>query len=220
MRDLEECKAEVFRRSKERIKARKKMKQRTVICCASLCVVLVVGMILPKLGPVDELFGIERDGAVGSMASEYASVRSTKDGSSYQLHYRTSDKEMAQGSYDVVVGFFEGEFTAKDDVAEDTAKDYELGGCAESEELDRDMTGTEGKDTTTGEIKYQMNANATCGSAGQATIYEVIFRIEEGEAAVFRLSGNELTDVTNNRKIVLTEEQLSTLKTQFEITEE
>lgn len=188
MRDLEECKAEVFRRSKERIKARKKMKQRTVICCASLGMVLAAGMILPKLGPVDELFGIERDGAVGSVAPEYASVRSTENGSSYQLRYRTSDKEEAIDSYDVLQGFFAGKPETEGTIDTSKETDYVLRG---------DMITVE-----------------------NTLVYEFSFRIEEGEEAVFRLVGNELTDVKNNRETILTEEQLLTLKTHFRITEE
>lgn len=221
MRNLEECKVEVFRRSKERIKTRKKMKQRVTVCCASLCILLVAGVALQRFGPVDELFMIHSDGAVESVAPEYASVRSTKDGSSYQLHYRTSDKEAAKSSYDVLAQFFGDEVTTEQNISKGEAEGDVLFGNPTGEEADFSIT--DGKDplirdTIKDDIKYKLNA--ACGSTEQATIYEFIFRIEEGEKAVFRLIGNELTDKTNDRKIVLTEEQLSALKTQFEITEE
>lgn len=220
MRNIEECKAEVFRRSKERIETRKKIKQRAIVCCTSLCFLLAVGVVLPGLGPTNEMSTYHKDGAVGSVAPVYVYVKGAKDGSAFQILDRITEKSEVKISYDVIVGFFDGEFTAKDNAMEGTAKDYELGGCAETEEQNRDTAKPDGKDETTGELKYQMNANATYGGAEQATIYEFVFQVEDGKITEFRLSGNELTDRTNGRKIILTEEQLQTLKTQFGIEEE
>lgn len=215
MRDLEECKAEIFRRSNERIKVRKRIRRRAAVCCASLCFLIVAGAGLQKLRPVDQVFNTKKDGAVGSAAREYASVRSTTDGNSYKLHYRTSDKEEAKGSYDVIAELFGGEFTGKDDAEEDTAKDYKLGECEETEEQDRVTAGTDEKETATGDVKYQMTGNGMYGSEEQTIIYEFVFRLDDGKVSEFRLSGNELTDKTSDRKIILTEEQLQTLKTRF-----
>lgn len=210
MRNLEECKAEVFRRSNERMKARKKMRQRTFICCASLCVVLVAGMIFPRLGPVDELWGNGKDGAAGSVAPEYASVRSTEDGSAYKLHYTTVDKENAIRSYDVLAQFFDDKTTMDMITTGTVIPDSELGG---------NPVGAESDFTTQDEFVRDTIKEDFCAEE-QAPEYEFIFRIEEGEAAVFRLVGNELTDVTNNREIILTEEQLLTIQTHFGIMEE
>lgn len=48
MRNLDECTAEVFRRSKERILHRKRVRNRIVACCIPLCLVLVVVFTIPK----------------------------------------------------------------------------------------------------------------------------------------------------------------------------
>ncbi|MBQ8800574.1 MAG: hypothetical protein IJZ55_13550 [Lachnospiraceae bacterium] len=227
MRELEECKKEVFRRSNERIKMRRKKRQRAMVCCTSLCVLLVAGVVIPRLGPVDELFINRSDGAEKSAAPAYAYVKCAKEGSVFQTLDRITEKEAAKDSYDMVVGLFviEEEYTAKDDAVEDTAKDYQSGVSEGTEDTDRDTAGTVAKDTTTGKINYQMGENATgddatYGSTEQATIYEFVFQMEAGKEAEFRLSGNELTDRTNDRKIILTEEQLQMLKTQFGIEEE
>lgn len=227
MRELEECKKEVFRRSNERIRARKKIMQRAMVCCTSLCVLLAVGVMLPRFRPADEKSAHHKDGAVGSVAPVYVYVKGAKEGSAFQVLDRITEKDVSKDSYDMVMGLFaiEEEFTAKDDAVEDTAKDYQSGKSTGTEELDQDTAGSAGKDTTTGKINYQMGENATgddatYGSTEQATIYEFVFQVEAGKEAEFRLSGNKLTDKSNNRDIILTEEQLQSLKTKFGLTEE
>ena len=49
MRDLKECKAEVFRRSENRIKARKKLRNRVLSLCIPACLVIGALLILPRL---------------------------------------------------------------------------------------------------------------------------------------------------------------------------
>lgn len=49
MRDLKECKAEVFRRSENRIKARKKLRNRVLSLCIPVCLVIGALLILPGL---------------------------------------------------------------------------------------------------------------------------------------------------------------------------
>lgn len=48
MRNLDECTAEVFRRSKERILHRKRLRNRIVACCIPLCLVLVAALAISK----------------------------------------------------------------------------------------------------------------------------------------------------------------------------
>lgn len=43
MRSLEECKAEIFRRSEEKIKQRKKMRNRVLATCVPVCLCVVIG---------------------------------------------------------------------------------------------------------------------------------------------------------------------------------
>ena len=66
MRNLEDCKTEVFRRSEERIKERKKKRNRVLACCIPLCLLLVAGglYIRPLLEPVDEIGGLYSGGTV------------------------------------------------------------------------------------------------------------------------------------------------------------
>ena len=59
MRNLEDCKAEIFRRSEERIKERKRARKRVLACCIPLCLLLVAGglYLRPLLEPVDHMGG-------------------------------------------------------------------------------------------------------------------------------------------------------------------
>ena len=43
MRSLDECKAEIFRRSEEKIKQRKKMRNRVLAACVPVCLCVVIG---------------------------------------------------------------------------------------------------------------------------------------------------------------------------------
>ena len=51
MRDLNECKAEVFRRSENRIKQRKRRRNRVLSLCIPLCLVVGALLLLPELAP-------------------------------------------------------------------------------------------------------------------------------------------------------------------------
>ena len=75
MRELNECTAEVFRRSEKRIMERRKARNRILALCIPLCVIVIVwsAMILPdrmpagteKIPGVGDLYGGEADGSVG-----------------------------------------------------------------------------------------------------------------------------------------------------------
>ena len=45
MRDLDTCKAEIFRRSEEKIKERSRMRRRVATLCAPLVLCLVIGAV-------------------------------------------------------------------------------------------------------------------------------------------------------------------------------
>lgn len=42
MRELNECKAEIFRRSEKRIRARRKIRRRLLVCCVPLCLMITL----------------------------------------------------------------------------------------------------------------------------------------------------------------------------------
>ena len=71
MRNLNECRAEVFRRSENRIQERKKRRNRALACCIPLCLLMVVCAAVPLLpkGPAND--EVVLDGAqsvIGDMA--------------------------------------------------------------------------------------------------------------------------------------------------------
>lgn len=52
MRDINECKAEVFLRSEKRIKEKKMARKRALICCAPICICLIISSaMIPSLMP-------------------------------------------------------------------------------------------------------------------------------------------------------------------------
>lgn len=72
MRELNECKAEVFRRSDNRIKERRRSRNRILAMCVPLCLVLTIFsvMMLPGMLPAGMDKAPEADGLSGNATSE------------------------------------------------------------------------------------------------------------------------------------------------------
>lgn len=71
MRELNECTAEVFRRSEKRIKKRRRTRKRVLAVCIPLCLIFTLSsvVILPAMMPV----GIDKESSVQELAESFAS---------------------------------------------------------------------------------------------------------------------------------------------------
>ena len=77
MKELNEYKAEIFRRSEKRIQARKAARRRIIAACVPLCLCLVViGMALPRLMPIgtDHAHPESGDSSGGITSPQYGSA--------------------------------------------------------------------------------------------------------------------------------------------------
>ena len=217
MRNLEDCKAEVFRRSEERIKERKRNRNRMLACCIPLCLLLVAGGIYvrPLFEPVDEIWemnaeptgvpGRELGGMEESMLHAWAAnctsveiINVISDGDSFR---KVTDSDAAAELYRVVVKSF----------SPPTMGGSGSGGKTSADEKESAMI-TDGseKDTIMDE-----QLKKECTWYGKTADYKLVFHTKGGEEFIFCLYGNVLYDAKNDCGVALTDTQLSELKTQM-----
>ncbi len=202
MRNIEDCKAEVFRRSEERIMERKRTRNRVLACCIPLCLLLVAGgiYIRPLFEPVDEsskfggtnqipdreLGGLPESDPVGSTTSAFVEI-TDKTGPTEVL-LRVTDAETVEALDDFMAMYF------------DTTT--------------RKESMTDGQDRNTIIDEYELRAKY--GLDEKLADYKLVFRRATGETMTFRLYKNYLYNEENGCVVVLSDVQLSTLTTQLE----
>ncbi|MGN1083092.1 MAG: hypothetical protein ACI4SJ_06045 [Candidatus Avispirillum sp.] len=93
MRDLNECRDEIFKRGEERIKARRKKVRRTLMCCVPLCLtVAVLCALLPVFlngggaPAANGSDGFTEDGAENEVGAEYTELYGASQSASEGLY--------------------------------------------------------------------------------------------------------------------------------------
>jgi len=201
MRNLEDCRAEVFRRSEKRIKERKRKRNRAFAWCIPLCLLLVAGgiYIRPLFEPVDECAqagGTNRipDGGVVVGGYDYTLLSKNMKYTSVEITDRTGDTEVVREVTDeVLVG----------SLCSFMMTNGNLLATAESM--------TDGKETNT--IKDEVAAKDNF--EGKTAEYEFVFRSETGETSTFRLYETTLYHVENSRVVILSKAQVTDLLSQL-----
>lgn len=201
MRNLEDCRAEVFRRSEKRIKERKRKRNCALAWCIPLCLLLVAGgiYIRPLFEPVDECAkagGTNRilDGGVGVGGYDYTLLSKNMKYTSVEITDRTGDTEVVREVTDeVLVG----------SLCSFMMTNRNLLATAEST--------TDGKETNTIKDEVATKDNFE----GKTAEYEFVFQSETGETSTFRLYESTLYHVENNRVVILSKAQVIDLLSQL-----
>lgn len=188
MKNFEQRKAEIFRRSEDRINQRKRKRNRVIAVCipAFICIATLSVAILTKINPVkndfalEDNFGtIENDIAVGSIVCSYTEVEVKTDDNSH--NQRFTDKVQVTQIFSCVQTLYNADGSASD--ADDSIKQS-----------------TETKD--------ENKSSADSLNLG----YTLTFITEDGSKTVYTLKGNKLKESSTNQTLTLTESQLSKLK--------
>lgn len=246
MRNLEDCKTEVFRRSEERIKKRKRNRNRVLACCIPLCLLLVAGgiYIRPLFEPKDEV-GEFKAGDTGKINEEMGGV-------DYELRVLSGTvvnctaAEITDGTGDEVVTRRITDARGIKELCLAVGKYYGITVAEEAladgaeeilpESIVMGNTTGSGNNSPAGEKESEQAADVTeqttAGSDIDTSIaeeiklkygledkpadYKLVFYIEEGNELVFRLCGNALYDDKNDCMIKLSDAQLAELKLQIE----
>lgn len=197
MRNLEDCRAEVFRRSEKRIKERKRKRNRVLAWCIPLCLLLVAGgiYIRPFFEPVNECAkagGTNRipDGGVVVGGYDYTLLSKNMKYTSVEITDRTGDAAVVREITDEVL----------------------VGNLCSFMMMNRNPLATaesttDGKETNT--IKDEVAAKDNF--EGKTAEYEFVFRSETGETSTFRLYETTLYHAENNSVVILSKAQVTDL---------
>lgn len=192
MREINECTAEVFRRSEKRIKEHKRNRNRILALCIPLCLLVTAWsvMILPAMMPASKSVNnagedMDIDVGVNDTDVAYVRVEVMSTGTATQSSILKNDAdEVAQIYYTVESSFVSSSGDNKES-ANEMAED----------------------DTLTAGNKYYSKDAAT----DMFSEYRIIFTTENGAQAIYSLTENKLINEITKQETILTADQRSNL---------
>ena len=192
MRNFEERKAEVFRRSENRIKERKRNRNRILALCIPLCLIVTVWsiMILPAMMPASKSNnnageGMDIMGSVDGTDAAFVRVEVMSTGTATQSTILNDDVDEVAQIYYIVQSSFVNSGGGNKESANDKAED--------------DALTEENKD-------YSQS-----GTTNQFFGFRIIFTAENGTQTIYSLSGDKLINETTKQETILTVDQRSNL---------
>lgn len=192
MREINECTAEVFRRSEKRIKERKRNRNRILAFCIPLCLIVTVWsiMILPAMMPASKSDnnageGMDIMGSVDGTAAAYVRVEVMSTGTATQSAILKDDADEVAQIYYTVQSSFVNSGGGNKESAKEEAED----------------------DALTDENKDYSQSGTTNLSSG----FRIIFSTENGAQTIYSLSGDKLINETTKQETILAEDQRSNL---------
>lgn len=192
MREINECTAEVFRRSEKRIKERKRNRNRILAFCIPLCLIVTVWsiMILPAMMPASKSDnnageGMDIMGSVDGTAAAYVRVEVMSIGTATQSAILKDDADEVAQIYYTVQSSFVNSGGGNKESAKEEAED----------------------DALTDENKDYSQSGTTNLSSG----FRIIFSTENGAQTIYSLSGDKLINETTKQETILAEDQRSNL---------
>ena len=194
MREINECTAEVFRRSENRIKERKRNRNRILALCIPLCLILTVWSvtILPAMLPAKMDNAAEEDiefnGSIndsdGAEAKHiYVSVDVKSNGDTVAFHSIITNAAGVTNVYENIFHAFEDNHS------------------------DNDMIEMPNQD---GSISDELKDYDSATKERQS--YTITMNAADGSSRIYILDNNTLKDVSLDSTIILTDEQLGNLK--------
>ena len=204
MRNFDERKAEIFRRSENRIKERKRNRNRIIALCVPLCLCIAILSVIylpdmmissDKSNIADEMNmagGVEDSSGFIYTAFEITSTKTAKS---------DTDKENIENIYDVIQSAF-------------TVNDY-------SDDVEEETTTNKGEfpqeqkpSTQKGESTLKDEENHSTGLVGyfsKGVTYTLTFTADNGQKMTYILYDGILTNETTNESVTLNEDQLKDL---------
>ncbi len=205
MRSFEERKAEILRISENRIKQRKRNRNRIIALFLPLCIIAVIFSvnILPTVLPVKkdsayEEYTVEYDNSINDEESLdtkhiYVTVEVKSNDTASGFYSKITDSQAVTNVYENICYMFEP----------DEAEDFEYS--------DDNKGAIKGDSSTGGGLQ---DFNYTPKPVG----HTITLTAANGSKRIYTLYDDVLTDVYFNRKIILTDIQLKKLKSALGIT--
>ena len=191
MRNFEERKAEVFRRSENRIKKRKRNRNRILAMCIPICLVITVWsiMILPAMMPANKSKnsageGMDIMGGVDGTEAAFVRVEVMSTGTATQSAILKDDADKVAQIYHTV----QSSFVNSGGDNKESVNDMEDDGLMED---NKDFSQS--------------------GTTNLSSEFRIIFTTENGSQTIYSLSGDKLINETTKQETILTEDQRSNL---------
>ena len=191
MREINECTAEVFRRSEKRIKERKRNRNRILAFCVPLCLIVTVWsiMILPAMMPANKSNnsageGMDIMGGVDGADAAFVRVEIMSIGTATQSTIQKDDATEVAQIYSTMQSSFVNSSGGNKESVNEEAEDDAL---------------TENKDFS------------QSGTTNLSSGFRIIFTTENGAQTIYSLSGDKLINETMKQETILTEDQRSNL---------
>jgi len=198
MREINECTAEVFRRSENRIKERKRNRNRILAFCIPLCLIVTVWsiMILPAMMPASKSNnsageGMDIMGSVDGTDAAFVRVEIMSIGTATQSTIQKDDATEVAQIYSTLQSSFVNSGGGNKESVNEEAEDDAL---------------TENKD-------YSQSGTTNLSSG-----FRIIFTTENGAQTIYSLSGDKLINETTKQETILTEDQRSNLMNMLGLT--
>ena len=198
MREINECTAEVFRRSENRIKERKRNRNRILAFCIPLCLIVTVWsiMILPAMMPASKSnnsAGESMDimGSVDGTDAAFVRVEIMSIGTATQSTILKEDADEVAQIYSTLQSSFVNSGGGNKESVNEEAEDDEL----------------------TGNKDYSQSGTTNLSSG-----FRIIFTTENGAQTIYSLSGDKLINETTRQETILTEDQRSNLMNMLGLT--
>ena len=198
MSNFEERKAEVFRRSENRIKERKRNRNRILAFCIPLCLIVTVWsiMILPAMMPASKSNnsageGMDIMGSVDGTDAAFVRVEIMSIGTATQSTIQKDDATEVAQIYSTLQSSFVNSGGGNKESVNEEAEDDAL---------------TENKD-------YSQSGTTNLSSG-----FRIIFTTENGAQTIYSLSGDKLINETTKQETILTEDQRSNLMNMLGLT--
>jgi len=198
MREINECTAEVFRRSEKRIKERKRNRNRILAFCIPLCLIVTVWsiMILPAMMPANKSDnnageGMDIIGSVDGTDTAFVRVEVMSSGTATQSTILKDDADEVAQIYYTVQSSFVNSGGGNNESVNEEAEDDGL---------------TENKD-------YSQSGTTNLSSG-----FRIIFTTENGAQTIYSFSADKLINETTKQETILTEDQRSNLMNMLGLT--
>ena len=198
MREINECTAEVFRRSENRIKERKRNRNRILAFCIPLCLIVTVWsiMILPAMMPASKSDnnageGMDIMGSVDGTDASFVRVEIMSIGTATQSTIQKDDATEVAQIYSTLQSSFVNSGGGNKESVDEEAVDDAL---------------TENKD-------YSQSGTTNLSSG-----FRIIFTTDNGAQTIYSLSGDKLINEKTKQETILTEDQRSNLMNMLGLT--
>ena len=208
MRNFSERKAEVFRRSENRIKERKRKRNRILACCIPLCLCIAIlsviylpdMMILRDKSSNAEGMDIT-NGSGGTAGFAFVCVEITNNTTSSGNSNKKNDLASVKNIYNIIQSSFVPEHEQPKGNASEQYTEIQKNESTSSSE----------------NYGYPSQSGVITDTTATRLSYTITFSKEDGTQVVYTLDGNKVIDEFTKQEATLTDKQLSELEKAFHL---